>query len=199
MLFSLGEHHVRKLGFAGEYELNADGDTIYKPVPDLNLTTMNGDQIQLGNLEDQIIVLNLIDWPCDEACKKKSVTLVNYLIDVAEKEKWTILTLSVNPETPANELKEFAELHKSEGVQWLFATAPDASSREQFLDYVFVRTGRVQSISELPNTDIVLLDQQKRIREFFDSRIYKENKKLEDAIKMTIKEPFISWKEDKKS
>jgi hypothetical protein len=38
------------------------------------------------------------------------------------------------------------------------------------------------------------LDQSHVVREFFNSRIYKENKKMEDAIKMVLKEPHMSWK-----
>ena len=59
-----------------------------------------------------------------------------------------------------------------------------------------VQTERVTSTAELPGTEVALVDQQGILRGYFDTRIHKENKKLEDAIKVLLKEPHMSWKEE---
>ncbi len=197
MLFSLAQHNVARLEFYGQTAVSAEGDTIYQSVPNIRLHEAKGGDFALHDLAGKIIVLDIIDWPCDEACRKKGVTLANYLVDVEEKENWMVLSVCLNPNTPEEELADFASKHLAEGVEWKFVTADNPKELNTFLDYVFVETQTLQSRSELPSRHYVLLDRELRIRSFFDSRIHKEVKKLEDAIKLIIQEPFISWKEKK--
>lgn len=197
MLFSLGTHNVGRLGFYGDAELSAEGDSIFQPVPSIQLKEALGASFPLSSLEGKIVVLDVIDWPCDETCKKTGVTLANYLVDVEKKEEWVVLTICINSAVDEAVLADFASKHLAEGVNWRFVTAESEAELEQFLNYVFIDTKQLKSLEELPTQDVVLMDSQLRLRAYFDSRIHKENKKLEDAIKLIIQEPFISWKEKK--
>lgn len=194
MLFSLGEHHVKKMPHYGEFTVSEAGDTIYKPVPSLALLRSDGEQISLDELEHRAVVINLFSLPCDDDCKTRGATLANYLNELTETEKWAILNLCVTPNADLNELKSVAKAHDIGMNNWYFASAIDSDELAQFLKYVFVDTKKVESISELPNETIVMIDQEHVVREFFDSKIYQDNKKLEDAIKMALKESHMSWK-----
>lgn len=194
LLFSLGEHHVQKLGAFGDYEVNTDGDTVYAPVPELHLNFSNGETKSLRDLKGRAIILNFFKFPCEEDCKKKGATLANYLIELAEPEKWCILNVNLNSDATTHELAESAKAHSIGMDNWFFASMVDSTEANVFLEYVFLKNEKANNISNIPNDYFVMIDQNQIVREFFDSRIYKENRKMEDAIKLVLKEPHMSWK-----
>jgi cytochrome oxidase Cu insertion factor (SCO1/SenC/PrrC family) len=194
MMFSLGEHHVKKMPYYGEYTVIESGDTVYQPVPDLHLMRSDGEQISLKEFQNRALVINRFSLPCDDDCRTRGATLANYLNELTETDKWAILNLCVDVDADLNELKAVAKAHDIGMKNWYFASALDAKEIEKFLKYVFVETKQANTTSELLDETFVLLDQNHVVREFFDSKIYQENKKLEDAIKMTLKESHMSWK-----
>jgi len=198
MLFSLGEHRVEKIRSYGEYTVNEDGDTIYQPVPDLVFMTHLGEVMHLEDLRGKPIVLDVFSLPCDGACKKKGVTLVNYLNELPERDKWVVLSLAGSAGTSEGELAQIQKEHMPEMLNWYFASAEDQAELDELLRYVFVSTGIVSSLDDLPEKDFALIDQQGVIRSYFDSRIYKENRKLEDAVKLLLQEPYLTWKDENK-
>lgn len=198
MLFSLGEHRVEKIASFGSYEVNAEGDTVYQPVPDLSLINHNGQRKQLSDWSGKPIVLDVFSNPCDEPCKKKGVTLVNYLNELPERDQWSVLSLSLDANVAQATLADLHANHLPEMTNWSFITATDSADLQAFLDYVFVATEKEPSVHDLPSKYFVLIDQSGVIRSFFDSRVYKENRKLEDAVKLLLQEPYLTWKEKKK-
>lgn len=194
MLFSFGEHHVEKMPSYGRFEVNDEGDTIYQRVPELNIQLADGSITQLSEFADRALVLNLFEMPCDDACRKKGATLANYLNELGGTDKWAIINLCITENTDVSELNEIAKAHDIGMKNWYFVSAVEANQLNEFLTYIFVETKMAESLDMLPNDNFVLLDQSHVVREFFNSRIYKENKKMEDAIKMVLKEPHMSWK-----
>lgn len=194
LLFSLGKHHVERLGFYGDYTVE-EGDTVYVPAPLPTLVDQRGALWTPGQLEGKVLVIDLFRWPCEEQCKTKMATLTNYLNKVGHTDQWLLISICLSDSVGEDVLDELSTRHLYEGGNWHFARAAEPAELDRFLEYAFVHTGRVKNISALPSDEFLLLDQGGRIRSFFDSRIYKENKKLEDAIKLLLKEPFIDWKE----
>jgi cytochrome oxidase Cu insertion factor (SCO1/SenC/PrrC family) len=198
MIFSLGEHHVVKMRSYGSFKVVGEGDSIFKPVPNMIMKDQDGNTFSLEDLKGSTVLFDFFQLPCDEACMKKGVTLVNYLNDVSEQDKWKVLSICLNEETSLEELKDLQNKHMPEMGNWKFAKAMDKPQLNAFLEYTFVSTGQLKSRDELPSKHFVLIDQQGVIREFFDSRVHKENKKLQDAIKLLLKEPYMTWKETKR-
>ena len=194
LLFSLGEHHVEKLGSFGSFEIGVEGDTIYQSIPTLELTSSDGKQIGISEFRNRALVLNVFRFPCDEDCRKKGVTLANYLNELGEPEKWAILNLCITDRVSKEELSRVSVAHEFGMKNWHFASANSAQALDSFLQYVYVETGNTPSIEELPNNYFVLIDQSQVVRAFFNSRIHKENRKLEDAIKLVLQEQYLSWK-----
>lgn len=197
MFFSLGEHHVKRLGYYGSYDVNDAGDTVYRAISIPQLIDDQGKTLDSQKLSGQVVVVDLFTYPCEDQCAKHFTTLANYLNDVAEKEKWTLISICLTPDINTDQMRELRSKLIYEGDNWRLAAFQDSASIEEFLTTVFVDTKRVTSTNELPSSEFVLIDQQGRIREFFNSKIYNENKKMEDAIKLVIKEPFMPWKPEK--
>jgi peroxiredoxin len=198
MLFSLGEHRVEKIRSYGQFEMADNGDTVFLPVPELRLVDDNGSVFSVSDLRGKPIVLDVFTMPCDQPCMKKGVTLVNYLNELPERDQWVVLSLSLSPDLNQESLKMLRNQHLPEMENWMFVSALDSTELNAFLSYLFVETNQEASLKELPSKYFALIDQQGVIRSFFDSRIYKENRKLEDAIKLLLQEPYLTWKEKKK-
>ncbi|MBT3647355.1 MAG: redoxin domain-containing protein [Flavobacteriales bacterium] len=195
MLFSLGEHKVKRVGYFGEYSVQ-EGDTTYNPVPLLSLRSSDGEHLSTDDLRGRVVIINLINWPCDEECYKQGATLANYLNDLGNNEQWVLYTISIDTGTSLEELADHSSKYIVEMTNWSFLMPTNQEELNAWLDYLFVQTGRVSSITDLPSEEFVMLDQNGIIREYFNSGIYKENKKMQDALKMLLKEPHLSWKDE---
>lgn len=193
MLFSLGEHHVKRLDFYGPCEVEESGDTTYLPVEFPKLKAADGEMLVPEYWHGKAVIIDLFHLPCDDDCAKHFTTLANYLNDLEEKDKWVVVSICLDS---VSDSSLFEMQHKLfyEGDNWYIAQAADFDSKGRFLSEVFLENDRVKSLSELPSNEFVLFDQRGRIREFFDSRIYKENKKMEDAVKMVLQDPHMAWK-----
>ncbi len=198
MIFTLGEHHVVKMGSYGSYRIAENGDSIFKPVPNMVMMDQDGNSFSIDDLNGEPVLFDFFSMPCNEACMKKGVTLVNYLNDVSEQDKWNVVSVCLDNTVTLEELESLRKNHLPEMEKWRFAKVMDDDQLNAFLEYTFVNTQQLKSRSELPSKHFVLVDQQGIIREFFDSRVHKENKKLQDAIKLLLKEPHMTWKETKR-
>lgn len=196
MLFSLGEHKVKRLGYYGSYEI-VGSDTVYNPAPNLDLISSEDKKVSETQLEGNIVIVNLINWPCDDECYKQGATLANYLNDLGNNEKWMLLTICMDESAEIEELHNHANKYMVDMDNWQFLKPAKRASFEKWLNYVYLQTERVSAIDELPSNEFVILDQNGVVREYFNSRIYKENKKMQDALKMLMKEPHLSWKDEK--
>jgi cytochrome oxidase Cu insertion factor (SCO1/SenC/PrrC family) len=196
MLFSLGEHRVEKIRSFGHYSINHEGDTVYEAIPDVELILHDGTATSLSAWRGKPVVIDVVSFPCDEPCRKKGVTLVNYLNELNERDKWSVVSLALQPNLDPSELEALRQEHMPDMQNWVFASARDTAQLEALLHYVYVETNMVTESSELPAKEFVLIDQQGVLRAYFDSRIYKENRKLEDAVKLLLQEPFLTWKDN---
>jgi len=195
LLFSLGQHNTARLGYYGEVEsISENGDTVFQSVPFPDLVTQNGNSMDVSNLNGRVLVVDIFDQPCDAACYDKISTLNNYLNRIGLNEEWMLLSISMKP-MEMGALKNLSEKNLYKGGNWMFATAKSQSDIDELVERLFVTTGQMGSVNDIPSTKVVVLDQNQRIREFFDLRLQQDNKTLQDAIKLLIQEPHISWKE----
>jgi hypothetical protein len=109
-------------------------------------------------------------------------------------DEWILLSIANGPMSQV-ELKELSVKNLYKGGNWHFASFSNDLARETFVNALFIETSQVKSESEIPTSKVALLDQNQKIRAFFDTRLQRDNKTLQDAIKLLIQEPHISWKE----
>jgi cytochrome oxidase Cu insertion factor (SCO1/SenC/PrrC family) len=195
LLFSLGQHNTARLGFYGEVEsISENGDTVFRSVHIPKLFARDGNAVDLTSLNGRVLVVDIFDQPCGDACYDKISTLNNYLNRIGLNEEWILLSISLNP-MGMSELKALSEKNLYKGGNWVFATTESKHDIDELVESLFVSTQQVGGINEMPTSKVVVLDQDQRIREFFDLKLQQDNKTLQDAIKLLIQEPHISWKE----
>ena len=194
LLFSLGEHNTARLGFYGTIErITENGDTVYSAQNFPVLIDQDGNTIDQSELYGRVLVVDIFSNPCDADCADKISTLNNYLYRIGLNDKWMLLSIA-NEQISAEELKELSTKNLYKGGNWSFATIKNASDKDAFVKSLFVDTKQVNSISDIPTSKVAVLDQNQIIRAFFDARLQQDNKTLQDAIKLLIREPHISWK-----
>ncbi|HAW20521.1 MAG TPA: hypothetical protein DCX14_10085 [Flavobacteriales bacterium] len=195
LLFSLGQHNMAKLGYYGEFDqLDEMGDSLVFPVNVPALNVANIDDFGEDDLKDRVVLMHLFQWPCDDQCIDNIATLNNYLNRVGLNEEWTLLSIC-RDSISQKELEDLSVKNMYKGGNWHFATSPN---HRELVDALFIRTQRASSISDIVSTEVVLLDQSKRVRGFFDLRFQQDNKLMQDAIKVLIQEPHVKWKNKEK-
>lgn len=195
MLFSLGEHHTAKLGFYGNIDSISDsGDTIYKSIAFPKLMDQKGAELTYEELEGKVLLVDFMNWPCDDACSDKILTLNNYLNKIGYKDQWLLMSIVSNEISPDN-LKGLSQKTLYHGDNWVFARCENRDEILALQSAMFLSTQQVNSEEKLPSSKVALLDQSQKIRAFFDLRLQQDNKTMQDAIKLLIQEPHISWKE----
>lgn len=195
LLFSLGQHNMAKLGYFGEFDhVDEIGDSIVLPVAIPTLNVANDSDFQKEGLADRVILIHLFQWPCGDQCIDNIATLNNYLNRVGLNEEWALLSIC-RDSISQQELNDLSVKNLYKGGNWHFATSPQ---REELTQALFIKTDRSLSIKEITPTEVVLLDQSRRVRGFFDLRFQQDNKTMQDAIKVLIQEPHIQWKDKKK-
>jgi len=93
----------------------------------------------------------------------------------------------------AQNLESLSKKRIYTGDNWQFYRLQNLAD-QSILDEVF----EMNPSRSNPGEYIALLDQSNRVREYFNLRTQQDNKKLQDAIKLIIQEPHISWKQKTK-
>lgn len=198
LLFSKGEHHVARLGYYGDIDsIRTSGDTVYKPMDFPELVGENGQEFDLKAHPNRVILVHVFQSPCDENCKTNMATLNNYLYKTGLKERWMILSICLDS-VSRDVLEDLAVKGMYSGGNWFYTSVRSSSDGQRFVDDCFVKTKATGSREEIPRTTMLLFDQSHRLRGFFNLKLQDDNKKMEDAIKVLMQEPHISWKEKKK-
>ncbi|WP_443945853.1 SCO family protein [Pedobacter sp. AW1-32] len=170
-------------------------DTIYHQVPDLQFVNQKGDRLSWKNYQGKIIVINLF-------YTKSPITQVNASIaDLAEYYKKNALvhfiSLNIDPKDSLAQISAFADQQKAKAGKWDLVTADTAMS------YPFIRKGLLLDVVAVKGeqskfiygNQILLLDNQHRIRGFYEATNAEAVAKLDDEIKVLIAEDLRNIKD----
>lgn len=192
LLFSLGKHHTGKLGFDGKYEVSNQGDTNFLALQFPDMVSSDGEKISNSSLEGKVVVIHFFHWPCDEGCKTEFATINNYLNQIGLNERWELLNIAIDS-ISLSDLGALASMKIYDGKNWFYC-APQSTEQANLL-----RMNAFESTHDIdhPTSTVVLLDQKQFIRARFDLKMQPQIKLLQDAIKLVVQEPHISWKTKK--
>ena len=160
-----------------------EGLNIYGAVPDFSLVERSSKTIRLADLRGAVWIADFIYTTCEDTCPLQSAELAKLQKEWHDKPSLRFVSFSVDPEkdTPAA-LTQYAQRYSADEARWLFLTG----EREQLMR--LVQEGF--RLSALPAPDyatsgvilhsprFVLIDQQARIRGYYDSRDVEALKRL---------------------
>jgi cytochrome oxidase Cu insertion factor (SCO1/SenC/PrrC family) len=142
-------------------------------VPDFSLTERTGKTITREDLKGKVWVASFVFTRCSGPCPAVTATVARLQAELADEPNVRFVTFTVDPERddPA-ELTKYAERYRADGERWLFLTGPEASvhslMNEGFKIAVSKKADGAPGDEFDHSTRLVLVDQQGRIRGYYD-------------------------------
>lgn len=171
-------------------------DTIYHQVPNFKLVNQNNDSVSWKSLQDKIVILNL--FYASSSLKDAGKNL-KQLEEYYHKNKLIrFVSISVDPNDDVSTLKAYAESLNAEAGKW------DILGGDTSFVYPFVRKGLMLDVIHSGETDnskfifgnqILLLDNQHRIRGYYEATNADALAKLDDEIKVLVAEDLRNIKD----
>lgn len=171
-------------------------DTIYHTVLDFSLVNQENETINWTSLKGKIVILNLF---YRESSLKDVNKNVKSIADGYQKNPLIrFLSLSVNPKDNPSNLKDLVSSLEAKSGKW------DILSGDTLLTYPFIRHGLLLDMiyhEEAGETKfiygnkIILLDNQHRIRGYYEATNPDALAKLDDEIKVLVAEDLRNLKD----
>lgn len=166
-------------------------DTIYHKIPDFKLYDQNDKLITQKSFDGKILLVNFFFTKCPALCNEINRNIDSLAGNFKKNSMVRFVSITVDPATdnPAV-LKKYAATLKADDKQWKFLTGDTATiyplSRQGFL--VTAANGGDQPENFVYSEKLILIDQDKRIRGYYNGTSVNEMTKLNDEIKVLIAE-----------
>ncbi|WP_243718025.1 SCO family protein [Pedobacter changchengzhani] len=171
-------------------------DTVYHEVPDFNFENQKGDTISWDQYKDKLIIINLfyVNSPITVANQNLKKIATGYL----RNKLIHFISISVDPSDHQKQLGEYAAKMNLPADKWNFLSGDTTSV------YRFVRKGLLLDVVDhqkdaigkiIYSNEVLLLDNQHRIRGFYDATNDEAMSKLDDEIKVLVAEDLRGIKD----
>jgi len=193
---TFGEHHFGLKTYfpvtddTGEVVTNAEGDTVFKEIPDFQLTSQKGETFGKEDLDGNIYVADFFFATCPGICKKMSSQLVRVQEAFQNDTTVQLVSFTVNPEhDSASVLQNYADMYGADPDKWTFLTGP----REEIYDLAqkgfYLPVQQVEGQQDFIHSEkFMLVDKEHHVRGIYDGtdpvdvdRLITEIRVLQDA------------------
>lgn len=200
LLLRTGTNHFKPLPIFGERYEEA-GDTVYHTIGDFAFINQDGDTVSSSSLKGNIKIVDFFFVDCKTICPKMSSQLERVQKKIQTVPNVVILSHTVNPEQDSVPvLKRYAEQHGAMKNKWHFLTGDKKElykiAREGYLVNALQGDG---GPDDFIHTELfVLVDQNNRIRGFYDGTSAGAVDTLIDELKVLLKEEIAGPKMSRK-
>lgn len=168
---------------------NIKYDSVYHTIADFKLTDQNGNIITNQSLKGKIYVANFFFCRCGSICPKMTNNILLLQDEFKDENSIAFLSHTVNPENDSVKvLKEYERRNHINGNKWHLLTGSrqelyDLSKRSYYLGVAN------DSPDEFEHSEkLVLVDNHRIIRGFYDGTEKAEVDKLKKNIKILLRE-----------
>jgi len=168
-------------------------DTLYHHLPDFKFVNQQADSVSWKSFRGRIIVLNLFYTRGNNfAVENANKAMRSYVDTYSKNVMIRFVGLSIDPVTDhPPELKTYAEKLKAKAGKWDLLTGDSSQVYNWVNKGLFIDLHQETEKGEkkfIYSNLIVLLDQQHRIRGYYDATNQEALSKLEDEIKVLVAE-----------
>lgn len=128
-IYTFGEHHfglrtyLPERNAKGEVVRTAAGDTLFKTVPEFELTDQSGNSFSIGDLEGKLYVVSFFSTDCQSSCRKMNAQLVRVQEMFQNNPDVALVSISAKPQDDSTAaLQEYASRFNADTTQWHFLT-----------------------------------------------------------------------------
>lgn len=164
-------------------------------IGDFNFTDQDGKAFGLKDVKGKVFVAEYFFTTCGSICPIMNKQLQRVQKAFLGKNEVKILSFTVNPEVDTvAQMKRYAERHHADSKQWHFLTGNKADLYHTARTSFFVlKPAEAENLGDagsdfIHTNNFVLVDQQQRIRGYFDGTKEAEVDKLIHAIGILLKE-----------
>lgn len=167
-------------------------DTLYHTLPDFKLTDQDGNPVTPKTFTKKIFIANFFYTHCKGVCEAMNNNINQLAANYADNKMVYFVSISVDPERDSvKALKIYANNIKPASAKWLFLTGDTSVvyplAHNGFLVNA-VQTGKENFIY---SDKLILIDEDRRIRGYYTGASTKDVSKLDDEIKVLIKEELL--------
>ncbi len=185
--FTIKLYHkkIQPLPILGPVQQN-NKTTIYHTIPDFTFTTQKGEDILSKDLWGNIIIANFFFTHCTTICPEMSASLQKIQREFYDNEQVIILSYTVDPRRDSVErLNEYANIYDAKKNKWFFLTGQKQDiyrlARKGY--FLTAQDSDKNTIDFIHSEKLVLIDQQRQIRGYYDGTNTSEVKQLIYDIK----------------
>lgn len=177
-------------GVAGQ---SADELNQYGIVPPFTLTERSGHSLGLEQLRGKIWIADFIYTSCTDTCPLQTAMMAKLQQEYAARPEVQFVSFTVDPERDTPDvLRTYAEKHRADPRRWYFLTGQRHRLIRLIQDgfHLAVATTPVTGDPEgmIPHSPrFVLVDEQARIRGYYDSRELEAFVRLKNHIEILLK------------
>ncbi|WP_419802547.1 SCO family protein [Mucilaginibacter sp.] len=166
-------------------------DTVYHQIPDFKLYDQDNKLITMKSFKGNIVLVNFFFTKCPVLCNEINKNIDSLASNFKNNTIVRFASITVDPATDNTEvLKKYANSLKANEKQWKFLTGDTSViyplSRNGFL--VTAASGGNQPENFIYSEKLILIDQDRRIRGYYNGTSINEMNKLNDEIKVLIAE-----------
>jgi len=161
----------KKLPFLGPKTVNAKGDTVYHQIPAFQFLNQDSVLVTEKDVAGKVYVADFFFTTCPSICPKMTNNMAWLQNKIKNNPKVKLVSFSVTPDIDSVPvLKSYAQKKGVIDSKWNLLTGDKKEiyylARKSFL---VVKTGKPSELYDMVHTEnFVLVDEQKRIRGFYD-------------------------------
>ena len=188
LLWKSGKHNYSSLPVYGSVEMT--GDTIPFVIPEFSFINQYGQVISDKDFKDKIYVANFFFATCPDVCPEMNNNLTVVYDKFKNHDNVMLLSHTVHPEHDSVAvLAAYAKKLNVTDNKWQFVTGNKAALyRMAEYEYRLTATKGSGPKDFIHSEMLVLIDTDKHIRGYYNGRDFKEIQKLNDGIKVLLKE-----------
>lgn len=161
------------------------------PVPSFKLTERSGHMVSNADLKGKIWVADFIFTRCGGSCLTMSTQMSELQKSLEKAGNVRLVSFTVDPDydTPKR-LSDYAERYSAEGEKWIFLTGGEDQMQRLAREGFHLPTASTSDTTErvIHSTRFVLVDDQGRIRGYYDSSEREAKQKLLADLGVLLRE-----------
>lgn len=186
LIWKSGKHSYQTLPVFGEVEMT--GDTVPFEIPPFAFINQNGETVTEKNFEGKIYVANFFFATCPDICPAMNKNLALVYDKFKNNPNVMFISHTVHPEHDSVPvLAEYARNFEAKLPKWHFVTGDKIDIYTLAENDYRVTTTKGSGPEDFIHSEkLVLIDQNKHIRGYYESRDFQDVQKLMDGIKVLL-------------
>jgi protein SCO1 len=195
-IYIFGEHHFKLRGYfpqtddKGAVLYTEAGDTLFKTVPQFNLTDQSDNSFSQHDLQGKIYIVNFFSTDCTGMCRIMSSQLVRTQEAYQNNPTVQFVSVSVKPEMDsASVLRAYAKNFDADTTKWHFLTGNRKeiySLAQQGFNIPLQKTGGPDGF--IHSDKFILVDKEQKVRGIYEGTKIAETDRMVLEINVLLDE-----------